>query len=198
MWVAALSCGIVACVGGRRIDQPLFSVENEKYALVAEFYGKWVGPDGDPQRQFLVRRLVIKDSRTSESAEYRRIDVDSPADALGFFSEVWSPDREYLVLPAGRFAGYVVFEAPSSIERVRADSPTDSVAVRFRGLPESLNHQFVGWMEAHELQFDVTFESSTVSFGYNLERQELAAKHAPIVGWSAVNGGGNLVVGWNR
>lgn len=195
-WVALAGAALGDAGCGANATQPIFAATNAKYGIATEFFGTWVGPDQDPKTQFSVTRVVVRKAASNASAQYRPADADAAERSLMYFRDVWSPDLEYLVLPAGRFDGFAVFNSRSAVPDVKSNRPADSVSIRYRGQARSLPQIFRGWSGGHALLFDVQFETSSISFSYDLGRKELSSPSDKIDVFDAVNLGGSTPIHW--
>jgi len=192
---------IVATSGGCRKEapkprDPLFSSVNAKYSLAVDFFGEWAGPDGDPKSQYVVDKVVLRKTGTGDAVEYHAADEASLQTSLGFFREVWSPDGEYLVLPRGRFQGFVIFAAGGAFDAVGRQQFTDSVLVRYKSQPDSVSHTFAGWAREHVLLFDGGLEGSRIHFSYDLNLKQLTSPSSPIPTLDALNSTGAAAISW--
>jgi hypothetical protein len=196
-------CGLAACsiwflVACTTESRPIFASNNDRYGLSVEFFGEWVGPDGDRMSQFTVDHVLLRDVRSKESVQYRAADPSGLRNSLAYFRNVWSPDQEYLVLPAGRFDGFDIFNAHGALAGLKSRLVADSISVRYRGQSSSLWHGFAGWSGDHILQFEVEFESSKIPFSYDLSRKELSSTSAQIPIFDASNFKGEVPIQWSR
>src|SRR5689334_17283151 len=74
---------------------------NQKYKLEAIFSGYDV--DVGERKVPVIQQLTIRSSETGQQVEYSRSDGPSESDASAYFTDVWSPDDELLLLPLDRF-----------------------------------------------------------------------------------------------
>src|SRR5262249_54855573 len=75
----------------------LSSAENHKYRLRAQFQGEEVRL---PHRDFeVIHGVLIDDSRSNITVRYQPKDETSVVEAMLYFTNVWSPDEEFVALP---------------------------------------------------------------------------------------------------
>lgn len=196
LWGVMTGAMLAVAGCGQKTKPPLFVVNNDKYALSADFFGAWVGPDQDRFSQFSIEKVVVRDTRSNETAEFRHAGADVPDDSVMYFRDVWSPDREYLVLPAGHLDGFAVFNSRGALAAIRENHATDLIAIRYRGQSQSLSHRFLGWTSASILRFEVQFETSKIPFSYDLERRELSSPSDAIPVFDAAGRDGSTPIQW--
>lgn len=182
--------------GAPNRKEPLFSSMNDRYGLSVEFFGEWAGPDGDPKSQYVIDRILLREAASGESIEYQPDDTAGLRTSLGFFRDVWSPDGQYLVLPRGRFEGFVIFASSRLFETLRKKQFTDSIVIRYRGQSDSAWHGFAGWAGDHVLLFDAGVESSRFRFSYDLNLKQLNASSPPVPLLGALNSMGAVMITW--
>ena len=196
----ALFIWFVLCSSAHALDAsaPLFSAVNPKYGLSADFFGEWVGPDGDEKSQYLINRVSLRKIASGERVEYQLADPTALRTSLGFYRAVWSPDGEYIALPLGRFEGFRICDARTVLEKFAKRQSSDSIMIRYKQLPQSVWHSFAGWSGDHVLLFDADIEKSKIRFAYDLKLKRLSSTVAPIAVLDAVNSAGLAEIAWGR
>jgi len=169
-------------------------IENSKYALQCIFkLAEMNGDDGSPPIKY-VESVSIKNVRTGEDAGYAPVDGnDSLLFSQGYFAEVWSPDEEYLLLPAGRYEGFCIVKAGRALSSIKNRRCTDTIKVELER-PDmevkrlGLWHEFEKWESGSEFSFRAGLENEHVTLRYDIAKRKLVA----------VAGTTNEVVGINK
>jgi hypothetical protein len=178
---SACICGVLAISGcllaggdsqlGPAVSQettPIVSRGNAPYHLAVEFYGEYIGPDGEPPTQLVVDRIVVRDTRTGGVEKFMPDDADTLQSSFGYFTDVWSPDGAYLVLPLGRFQGFAVFASASAMEELREGHSRETIQIRLaNGDSPMLWHEFLGWEGERVLRFSAGLSGRAVEFRFD-------------------------------
>ncbi len=124
----------------------LATARNEKYRLVCTFHGfkervPGALPDGVVNH---ITYVTLSDLRTNQTIRFAPSGLADLTDPQVFFTDVWSPNHEWLVLPLGQFYGFQVIHAATAMAEIRRRRPEQFI--RLQG-PQSvgLSHQFAGW-----------------------------------------------------
>ncbi|HEV7859651.1 MAG TPA: hypothetical protein VGO91_13630 [Pyrinomonadaceae bacterium] len=156
-------------------------IENGKYALQCIFkIAEMSGQAGSPPTKY-VESLSIKNTRTGEDAVYVPVDGnDSLLFSQGYFAEVWSPDEEYLLLPAGREEGFCIVKASEALPDIQKHRCTDTIKVVSErpGMEVqrlALWHEFVKWESATVFSFNAGLENENVTLRYDIAKRKLFA-----------------------
>jgi len=113
---------------------------------------------------------------------FNALDHESLRSSKGYYSQVWSPDYNYLVLPLGRFEGFAIFTAPylqNHMERLvtkqyyGADLVPETTLKIFSEFGPALWHEFVGWEGEHTLIIRVGLGNDLKKFWYNIKDNRL-------------------------
>lgn len=143
---------------------------NQKYKLEAIFSGFDVDV-GDRQVP-VIQQLTIRSSETGQQVEYNRSDGPSTSDASAYFTDVWSPDDELLVLPLNRFRGFCFVRAAEALAAVQKQSCFDTVLVR-ADTGTALWHQFEKWDTGQSFIFSAGLSGDQIPVEYDLSKQRL-------------------------
>lgn len=139
--------------------------ENRKYSLTAIFYG-----ENDKTVGKIINRVVFRDNKTGAEVRYEPTG-QIPAGNF-YFTEVWSPDEEYLILPIGTFQGFGVFEAKDALKSIKENNYFDTIKVK------SVNsgffgHDFEKWEDNSTFSFKAGLDGDMFEFKYNAAKSEL-------------------------
>ncbi|WBS00606.1 hypothetical protein OU994_20075 [Pseudoduganella sp. SL102] len=179
-------------------DSLLCSKVNSRFALSADIFGEWVGPDGDEKSQYRVSRVEIRKAGFSNGVEQRFVEPIASFGMTGACWTVWSPDEEYVALPRDGFEGFSISPV-RSLPTTSSNKPlSDSVAVRYRQRPRSVWHNFRGWSGDHTLLFYVEIDNSRIPFAYDVKHKALTSPVAPILVLDAVNESAAVMIIWGR
>lgn len=172
---------------------PMHTEANPNHALEVAFYGERLGPDDDPASVLLVERMVVRDGTSGESAPFVPVDLDSLQNSFGFYTQVWSPDGEWLALPAGRFEGFVVYKAEALLPAVRENRPASTARVAVTsGATTALWHEFAGWRAPNTLLFSAGLSGDLVAFELDVVTGEIRTTQTDPAAFSAVSPDGAL------
>lgn len=167
--------------------------ENKKYKVRSVFYGEEMEV-GASQRAKVIRYVVVRNEGGDE-ARYAPVDAAAAGDSNIYFTDVWSPDEEYLVLPRGRSEGFCVMKAAGAFESVKAGRCDDFIKVREKN-GTALWHEFVGW-DGESLTFKAGLSGDSFTFGYDVARRSLTTAERPAPSVEGENTGGKLSVSAN-
>jgi hypothetical protein len=164
--------------------------ENKKYKLRSVFYGEEMEV-GANQKAKVIKYVIVRNEGGDE-ARYSPVDAAAAGDSNIYFTGVWSPDEEYLVLPRGRSEGFCVMKAVGAFESVKAGRCDDFIKVREKN-GTALWHEFVGW-DGDSLTFKAGLSGDSFSFGYDVARRSLTTAERPAPSVEGENAGGKLSV----
>ncbi len=117
--------------------------ENNKYQLEAIFSGEDFGI-GD-QTHKVIESLTVRSKTTADNVKYSREDGPD-SDPEAYFTEVWSPDNEWLLLPLDRFSGFCIIRAHEAMATIRKQKCSDNLFTRLStSSHELLWHDFEKW-----------------------------------------------------
>lgn len=118
--------------------------ENRKYKLEATFSGE--GIEVGDRIEKVIDSLTVRSKVTGRDVKYERPDGPSESDAHAYFTDVWSPNDEWLLLPLNRFSGFCILRASNALDSIQNQRCTDTVRVRIGTPPkEGLWHEFEKW-----------------------------------------------------
>jgi hypothetical protein len=119
------------------------------------------------------------------------IDADSLYQSLGYYTDVWSPDLEFLVLPLGRFEGYAVFKSAKAMTEIAAGKPNDFIRIQS---PSGIRfwHKFGQWVASSSFEFEAGLSDDFGSFGYAASARSLNTKPSKITSFVGVNADGPI------
>lgn len=155
--------------------------ENKKYNLTATFYGvNFKFEDKDNTVKKIITHVILRDNQDKKEIKYAPAG-GSKSGANGtdgittpdfYFLNIWSPNEEYLVLPLGKFEGFAIFEAKTSIADIGANKYFDTIKV------QSVNsgfywHDFEKWEDKATFNFRAGLQGDMFAFKYNVEKAEL-------------------------
>lgn len=162
--------------------------ENKKYRLRCVFYGEEMEV-GANRKAKVVRYVAVKNER-GEETRYTPSDAAAAGDPDIYFTDVWSPDEEYFVLPRGRSQGFCIMKAPAAFESVKAGRCDDSIRVREKN-GTALWHEFNGW-DGGSLTFKAGLSGDLFTFRYDVPQRLLSTTERPPPSVEGENGGGTL------
>jgi hypothetical protein len=145
---------------------------NRKYKLEAIFSGSdiEVGNRMVP----VIEQLVMKSSQTGQEIKYNRPDGPSASDAHAYFTEVWSPDDEFVVLPLERFSGFCIIRAAEAIDMIQKQRCSDTVKVSIEK-GAALWHEFERWDGDDSFIFKAGLSNDMTRFKYDISQGRLTA-----------------------
>lgn len=166
---------------------------NEKHGIAVEFYGNFMGPDDNPRAQLFVDRVSVAHLRSDRRVDFVPKDMASLQSSFGLYQRVWSPDEEFLVLPEGRFDGFVVFAATDAVDAIKSERPQFGFAMQAAKTSAALWHEFVGWRRPHTLQFRAGLGDRTVEFELDLLTRSISTASPHHAGFLARTNGGKYL-----
>jgi hypothetical protein len=118
--------------------------ENHTYQLDAIFSGEYleVGDRTDK----VITSLTLKSKITGQEVRYNPESSPAKEDTSAYFTEVWSPEGEWLVLPLGRFSGFCIIQARDALASIEKQKCSDNLYTRLSTRPKLLLwHDFEKW-----------------------------------------------------
>jgi hypothetical protein len=176
--ILILTTGFVSCQPEQKKanEDELFLLsqkENKKYSLTAAFYGIRHNAAGKDELSYtIIQKVVLK--KTGGNVEGITYNATGQIPAGDFyFTEVWSPDEEYLVLPIGKFEGFAIFKAKDALNDIKANKYFDTIKTK------SVNsgwfwHDFEKWEDNSTISFRAGLYGDMFAFKYNFEKKALA------------------------
>lgn len=155
-------------------DDKIFVIaqkDNRKYDLAAIFYGvNFNFGDGNKPVAKIIKYVVLRDNKTNLEVKYETSGTVSAADF--YFTEVWSPNEEYLVLPIGKFEGFGIYEAKEALKNVKSNKYFDTLKVKSEN-SGWFWHDFEKWRNDSTFSFRAGLDGDMFAFKYNLTKSEL-------------------------
>jgi hypothetical protein len=150
--------------------QAFLEKPNAKFGLTALFYGQVIELGGEQPRPYQdIGSIVIKDTKTGKIAtyaiEHKELDF--------YFTDVWSPDGAYLVVPLGKLDGFAIYNAKTAVADVKARKPADTIRV-WTGAARRYWHVFDGWAGPSTFRFKTELETSSFPYQYDIGTRQLS------------------------
>ena len=167
--------GICCDTSNNNIDEKIIIEKkaNQKYNLSAIFYGANIKYGNNRELSVkVIEYVTIKDNKTGAEIRYLPNDSSTEQAADFYFTDVWSPDEEYLVLPIGKFKGFGVFKAKDVLENIKSNNYFDKIKVKSEN-SGFFWHNFEKWEDASTFSFRAGLDGDMFAFGYNLKSSEL-------------------------
>jgi hypothetical protein len=180
VWLILLLPMAMACLSGR-VPGPdaqspkdrIIKIEpNHKYKLDAVFSGTEVEV-GD-RTVPVIHQLTLRSAAASREVKYSPVDGPSETDASAYFTDVWSPDEEFVVLPLNRFNGFCIVRAAEVMELVQKKSCSDTVRVRTE-TGTGLWHEFEKWEGDKSFIFKAGLSGDMTRLKYDISQGRLTA-----------------------
>lgn len=177
-WLIVSLLLLIGCSSERRVSSNLEwpkpyvikVVPNHKYKLEAIFSGTDVEV-GD-RKVPVIEQVTIRSSETGQEFQYSRPDGPSSSDAHAYFTDVWSPDNEVLLLPLERFRGFCIIRASEALAAIQKQSCRDTVRVR-ADTGTALWHQFEKWETDQSFIFNAGLSGDQISVRYEMAPEKL-------------------------
>jgi hypothetical protein len=170
--------------------------DNKKYGLQVLFYleEEVLLPD-DGSKLTRIVRVAVRDVRSGKEAPYVPVDpTDSLVHSLGYFESVWSPNEEYLVLPAGRFDGFCIAKSVEAVNSLAAGRCPDAFRVQIvSGV--RLWHEFIKWESPTSFVFKAGLSKSDVVMSYDLVSRRLTSHDPARVNLVGIGTNGRIPLG---
>lgn len=160
--------------------------ENRKHQLTCLFYGEEVDV-GTTGKVSVISQMVLRDNKTGEEVKYTPFNEVSVKDSQGYFTDVWSPGDDYLLLSAGRFEGFCIIKSGEALQSMKEKKCSDTLRVRLEN-ETGLWHEFEKWDDPTSFTFQAGLSNHYTKFKYVIPSEEL----------SVGNNTGTLFEGENR
>lgn len=145
--------------------------ENRKYNLTAIFYGvDFHFEDEKNTNTKIIKYVVFRHNTTGEEVKYKPTGQISAGDF--YFTDIWSPDEEYIVLPIGTFQGFAIFEAKDALNNIKANKYFDTIKTKSTN-SGFYYHQFEKWEDSSTFSFRAGLDGKMFAFKYNAAKKEL-------------------------
>jgi hypothetical protein len=164
---------------------------NEKYKLEAVFSGTVVEV-GD-RKVPVIEQLTVRSSETGQQIQYTRSDGPSSSDAHAYFTDVWSPDDELLVLPLDRFRGFCIVRAAEALAAIQKQSCLDTIRVR-AVTGTAMWHQFEKWDTNQSFIFNAGLSGDQTRLKYDISHEQLTALELNFSFLEGENSKGNIKI----
>jgi hypothetical protein len=119
--------------------------------------------------------VAVKDEKAGTVVRFTPIDESSLKESAGFFKDVWSPDDEKLILPLGRYEGFVIFHATTALQDLAQNRFNQTIAVELKS-GTRLWHQFRRWRGGTCVEFDAGLSGVQTIFTYSLSDRTVATR----------------------
>lgn len=154
-------------------------VENGKYGLQCIFeIAEMSGEKGSRPVKY-VENVSIKDKRGGAKAHYAPAKDDGGLlSSQEYFTSVWSPDEEYLVLPLGPFDGFCVIKAKGALKAIKQQRCDDFIRVLHYRPPMEVRevayyHEWGKWETGTAFSFKAGLHGDSWEFVYDAARKKL-------------------------
>ena len=156
---------------GQSQNEVLMTKENQKYNSSCVFYGEKSGDNAAGERG-VIKYVAIRDNATGKEANYVPPDSESIQSSQGYFTDVWSPDEEYLVLPLGRFKGFCLIKSSDAVGAIQKKECSDNVRV-YDDTGTGLWHEFEKWASDESFVFKAGLSGNDFELQYDIGNQRL-------------------------
>ena len=107
--------------------------------------------------------------------------------------DVWSPDGQTLVLPAGRFEGFHIVRSAEALTRLESRQYNDSVRVEVN-TGTQLWHEFMGWRDSQTIAFRAGLSGQQIPFTYSIDTRTCHTPEISRADFIAINSAGRARV----
>jgi hypothetical protein len=152
--------------------EPIAKELNGKYKIECLFYGS-KSANENSSISYAIDQVRLRNEQ-GEEVRYMPPDEASVVDSHAYFTKVWSPDGEWLVLPRGRFQGFCMIKAAGAFNSFKAGECDDFIRIRGRD-ETALWHEFQGWKNPHAIAFKAGLSGDLFDFEYEIGNKELKA-----------------------
>lgn len=176
-------------------EKPIISRLNEQHRIVVEFYGELIGPDSERPDHLLIDHILIRDNKTSRVERFIPKDADILQNSFGYFTKVWSPDMDYMVLPLGRFQGFALLSSRTVMKDLQQHRFSETIQiVPTTETSTKLWHEFIGWQKPHLLHFSAGLSGRQTEFVFNPATGEVSTRAAAVSSFKAITKSGTSEV----
>lgn len=168
----------------KKQDDEIIIVEqrtNRKYNVTATLYGvNFRYGENNEKATKIITHIVFRDDQSKAEVKYRPIEgnnggttgVDSIVTPDFYFTEIWSPNEEYLILPIGKFEGFGIFEAKDALKNIKSNKYFDTLKVKSEN-SGWFRHDFEKWENDSAFSFRAGLYGDMFAFKYNAAKSEL-------------------------
>jgi hypothetical protein len=167
-----LALFLVNCATPDSAEKLLATQANKKYGVEARFLGEKFQLPGE--RIDVIRRIVFMRQGSADEVRFNPSDETSLVSALLYFTNVWSPDEESLVLPLGQWDGFCVLKSADIVQGIQQDKYLDTIALSLDN-GAKLAHQFRGWTGNSSFRFESGLSDIWAAFEYDFASRRLRA-----------------------
>ena len=148
-------------------------IENHKYNLSAIFYGvNFNFEDEKKSSTKIIKYIVFRDDQNGAEVRYSPIDSTTEQASDFYFTNVWSPDDELLILPRGKFEGFALIEAKDALNSIKENKYLDIIKVS-QSEGGFYWHDFVKWEDNSIFGFRAGLDGDMFAFKYDGAKGEL-------------------------
>jgi hypothetical protein len=146
---------------------------NQKYNITAIFYGLVIkSGENNENSTDVVKHVSFLDNKTGEEVKFVPLNLDTEQSSNFYFTNVWSPNEEVLILPLGKREGFGIFEAKEAPNNIKDKKYLDVIKVK------SVNsgwfwHDFEKWDDSSTINFKAGLEGNMFAFKYDIAKKEL-------------------------
>ncbi|MEA1933834.1 MAG: hypothetical protein U9N60_05315 [Thermodesulfobacteriota bacterium] len=179
MELLLLGCNSESEDSALQTEKPVVSRLNQQHQIVVEFYGELIGPDSEPPNHLLVDHILVRDNKTKMVERFIPEDADTLQSSFGYFTNVWSPDSAYMVLPLGRFQGFALFSSKTVMENLQQNRFSETIQINLTtDNSTKLWHEFIGWQKPHSIYFSAGLSGRLIEFIFDPTTGEVRTQTA--------------------
>lgn len=153
---------------------------NKKYNLTATFHGvNFRYGENNEISEKTITYIVFRDNNSSEEVRYKPSTQNNIEDGVAgivtpnfYFTDIWSPDEEYLVLPIGKIEGFGIFKVKDGLGAIKENKYFDTIKVKLN-TSGWFWHDFGKWEDNSIFSFRAGLDGDMFAYKYNLEKKEL-------------------------
>jgi len=158
------ACLAFGCATVPNEHELLGRVINHKYPVDALFIGERLKLDTD--QIAIIDDVVIRSRGSSIQFQFVPADRISLIQGLLYFTNVWSPDQEFLLLPLGQSDGFAAFSAKALPQKLTPEHHYDTISLSFKS-GTKLAHRFVRWNGKTSFLFQAGLSDLWTTFQYD-------------------------------
>ncbi len=147
--------------------------KNSKYDIKAIFYGIHnKATDSNELDYKVIRYIIFKDEKSGKEIKYVAPEKQTEQATDLYFTDIWSPNEEYLILPIGKFEGLAVFEAKDALDNIKLNKYFDKIKVKSEN-SGWFWHDFEKWEDDSTFSFRAGLSGDMFAFKYSIANAEL-------------------------
>lgn len=151
------------------------TADNPKYRLAIDLCGEQVGAHERASKGWAVDSTWIRALDSTRKVRFEPVDAEALKLSFAYYADVWSPDGDYLVLPLGRFDGFVVAPAAQAFD-LRAHGKTIKLVASENDNETGLRHEFKAWRGSRSFEFVAGLSELYADFSYDITRERVASR----------------------